>query len=455
MIQNIPSELVRIILSFYVQSWKDAIRFGSVCKTWKFEGDHSLIWLKGNLIFYAPQSYFTAMSTALGRVAGSVTSAGEIRSWTVFLFKDHVVVDHQLFLCNKYKIICIFSDEGITMQNGNTIHVSEQAYLVRQEFMRFFLDYHRLWLRYTRWINCLLPYRINISSDVTNKIVGVVFILQGIAAVLLSSIPDFPSSLSIQSHFGFICCYVAAFIYLVFAIDDIISAIVHSLKGPKDCNLNGELDFTQVWIILGMVSYLPGIMFSLVLLQCKFSLGLDGSNVLPYSYLSIPFWVFAFLSFLFEARGLYYKESTYFLVLLLIVIGVSIFPLTYTIATFYYFGSIGSLWYCLLPLIPLEGAAIYYAVLRVSSTYYLCRRFCRERFGGEMNEYHVKTLQLAWCLFKFISAWAMVGMIVYFNVGIGLNTMKLWEAFVLWIVFLMILQFHVVDQNSDSEYAWR
>ena len=54
---DLPAELIHVILSYTVHTFRDLIKFSTINKACKQISDYSLLWLQMNLVFYPPREY--------------------------------------------------------------------------------------------------------------------------------------------------------------------------------------------------------------------------------------------------------------------------------------------------------------------------------------------------------------------------------------------------------------
>jgi hypothetical protein len=494
-IQVLPTELFRIIFSYFVQSWQDAIRFGLICKEWKIIADHSFIWLKSPLEFYAPQSYYDVRYISKSRFsempAVSLREAGD-KYPDIQSLKCN---QERIYAANKYKIQFFISSNNLgdieindtsnsfqILAGNSTENIrdkgesryfssdnsTENATKVRAEFMKIFVRYHYLWDRQTK--------RIRLFAFLGNKLENmwkgpdiiytflILFVLEGVAIYLFSNISRNNFSLSIANHFGFICFYLILFVLMTIPLIRLTNCMLIGFQIPPQGNL--ELPISETvkgnLTLLGSVFYLIGMILTFVFLQITLS-----TSDFPYFLISIPLWCCALIKLILcflqiIPTGTVTMDDIIFLPPIL-----SAFPLMVTLVTIFFTNkhdlspptSMSSgllLWCTTLPIFPFEAMPLCFALYRTIQTFRLLR--------GDLlllNSPHPYCSCLTGVRVKLLArgcsltiVWLMVSVLVYLNVKIVEFSIELSVVLIAIILLIALGQLLWFPQQFDTDFFW-
>ena len=461
--QELPSELIRIIISYYTNEWNGLMKLATICHGWKLETDSSLIWCRHDYFtFYAPKKYFEIFY---------LSESYETHKQTHFIHNETLIYffDDQFiaFPSNNYKIFFYRTnrshsqspedDDQIIIRNE--IPSVERAIEIRKKFLHLFVEFHRLWDWYSKWILYLQPIQARLVKlrDITFTLVFffIALILMGLAAYLLSDLPNYPTSLSIPNHFGFACLYLNGLIYFLMFLLDLPAVILLVLKYPKNSDMKRKLEESPFFALVLYESSILSILCSLIMLEYQFS-----NNIHSYQYLSIPSWICCFIAW-FSAWIFYRSEFgtwKFWAVVFFLAIFIFSFPLAYTLGTLYYASStsisqqVSSLWSAMAPLIPFELFLFIISLLSIYDFLAYLKRFCfsvsnlsglpsssamdLKVFYGIPKTY----LQLFAITGKMITTCGMLVIIITINVLLTMNMMKLSWIFLLFISFFICFQ---------------
>jgi hypothetical protein len=159
-LQCFPSELLHMILKYSTNDFHCIIRFSAVCQQWKNVGDFTFLWLNCPLHFYCSQLYFETEIF----YGSDLIQAGD-RYFTKIRLDDPLPL---VIPSNKFKI-------EVSRYRGSTGCLNQdsripglkpfgEANRIRNDFMRIFAEYHRVWNWYGRWRPVLYRFDDRVSS---------------------------------------------------------------------------------------------------------------------------------------------------------------------------------------------------------------------------------------------------------------------------------------------------
>jgi hypothetical protein len=197
---QLPVELIRIILLFFAKDFRDLIKFSTLNQTCKFASDHSLLWMTSDLTFYSPKAYTKLLLGISGDdypIEGMILNMHSA-STNYFLSDSYRPVIKVMF--NRLK--------AVFYENRPLQERYEVSNHVRVWFMDYYINYHKLWRFHIRWRpvfnNFYLYYRL-LDQNMYN-ILGCFFALLCICLYLFSD--GFPrTSFSTNNQVGFALIY--------------------------------------------------------------------------------------------------------------------------------------------------------------------------------------------------------------------------------------------------------
>lgn len=364
---DLPSELIHIILSYYVNRFQELLIFGATNRNLKHLTNYSLLWLELDLAFYLPKRFLSIYYGVTSDVPVSEMIEEEIhRSDTGVLVVNSLDYFQKELNFPGVSKVCVSKKPLIDIHNlPNKESPYEYANRVRIWYLDIFNQYHRLWDLHCRWTPTFNSIRL------MSQKVGEYFFQYILIAIFFTSFSVYCFSnlnlcnsnnhqLTALNQVGFICIYMVFFIYLFLLITQTLSVIVDNLYY---IHISLKMSFTYKTIFgLDLMYYVFfGVFFSIILTQIK--LNYYNSCSSSYSSLSwvevtIPMWIFFTIGLITAVFGLfqmYYSSFERFLVAGSYAYCMYSLAISCTIAAYYYDnGETGfNLGYALIPVYPL------------------------------------------------------------------------------------------------------
>jgi hypothetical protein len=339
----------------------------------------------------------------------------------------------------------------------------ELAFKIREEFMKIFIQYHRLWDWYGKWILYLQrikDFEKNLSKKFSGYIYCICCVFLVLSIILLSKVPNVgEATLSLRDYLGFGCLYFTSIFFMHPILIDVVNSLLHELRYPIHRDLNHQKWVGLVCFSLASMIYCLGILFSIILFE--YQLATNDSDIFSIYYSSIPMLAVASLYFLLffilEGRS----EKPLLIEYILIFYILFALPITYLFITLYFTnphylfteetlsandGHPGLLVWCLtIPMIPFEFAYFYQIfIITYRETYDLWRNYLD---GLPIVDEASASSSIPWIPRKYLRLLAisiillcrtMDGLLILdLNIQLGMNTLQLSKVFV--IIGLLIL----------------
>lgn len=364
---DLPLEVLHFIITFLTKNdYGPILKFRTVCKYWKEIGENSLVWLECQLYIYPPPTYLTLIH------------AWRERSVTISI---SIVLHEEISIIRKIigQVLVVPEEEEDHMfdQQRSPILLTEEnrferANYISHHFLIKYRFYHQSWEQFVlfhQWLNGIRVYnKVWIESSILEITCVVNILILSIGAYLLSSISNYPTSLSLTEILGFCCLHWNIGFYLMNWIFYFIGCFGRDVSWDDEINILRpytifiKAAYTDEFIVL---LYLCALFATFLLLQC--SLSAENSSV-KYSYIILPFFcstIIAIITLL--GIGSYVRIVEVIGHVSLCSIFISVF-----VIGLYYDGSslsgISSVGYAFIPLFPLELFLLGTSVLYISQT---------------------------------------------------------------------------------------
>lgn len=364
---DLPLEVLYFIITFLTKNdYGPILKFRTVCKYWKEIGENSLVWLECQLYIYPPPTYLTLIHAWRER---SVTI-----SISIGLHEEISIIRK---IIGQVLVVPEEEEDHMFDQQRSPILLTEEnrferANYISHHFLIKYRFYHQSWEQFVlfhQWLNGIRVYnKVWIESSILEITCVVNILILSIGAYLLSSISNYPTSLSLTEILGFCCLHWNIGFYLMNWIFYFIGCFGRDVSWDDEINILRpytifiKAAYTDEFIVL---LYLCALFATFLLLQC--SLSAENSSV-KYSYIILPFFcstIIAIITLL--GIGSYVRIVEVIGHVSLCSIFISVF-----VIGLYYDGSslsgISSVGYAFIPLFPLELFLLGTSVLYISQT---------------------------------------------------------------------------------------
>jgi hypothetical protein len=364
--QDLPSDILHIILHYYANSISDIIRFSSICRECKETGSYSLLWLKYPLTVQYSREYlnFTFQFISYFKSVPKI----------VDIDLHDILSEDQLRNSNIKEIVVRFP-----LRTSKPSF--ELAHDIRQNYMRIFTQCQRYW--YERMQRYLFYEKIDkFCNEFVDSFYGIFCLVVGIlsqsfACYFFADFPQYPGSLTKRNRKGFVCLYFTAFLHVVLTLFWLEIKAFEFRKyyfGIKHRALEAirilSLPLTALLSLIGLI-------LTFFLLKMKFS----SSPQLQFAWISIPFWISSVFGLVLCRTHLSRIDPLSQRIFVLLT--VTAIPLTVLLAGLYFdryssshssFSS--SLGYVFIPLYPTQIALIIILFQTLHDSFLLWRQFC-------------------------------------------------------------------------------
>lgn len=280
---SIPNELFHLIIAYLTKdAFEPLLKFRTVCREWKEIADHSTVWLKCRLIIRPPKVYrelfppwqneevchsFHEEITSLRRYPPSIT-----------LIKEEISSP-------------IHSQE--ILHSSNTILTPfNEAYTISTAFLKYYRIYNQAWRRFLSIFHIFNVFEV-FFEKMNPILVMICFCLNTLILIvtifLISSITDYPTSLTLQEKIAFICIYWNLSSYLLSFLFHFVSVFAADLRCEVDLNILKPFSsilqqprYADAYLI---ILFTLALLASFALLQCSLS---SYRSVVKYSYIILP-----------------------------------------------------------------------------------------------------------------------------------------------------------------------
>ncbi len=337
----IPTELLHVIINYLTEKeYEPLLKFRTICREWKDIVEHSNVWLRGTLVVCAPKIFGQTFQS--------------IRNYEYQFQIDENITDLQIV----YATIIIAKNRYVQLQSQRetTSSVLAQSALAYDVFTRFLQKYRMIHLAWRRFYSFFQFFdyfdqvRDKAQSSTLFKVCVVISIaLLGVAAFLISSIPNHPLSLSLSEIFAFVCIYLHLWFCLIIAVVDCLGLLGQYIQEGIGINI------LQPYEIFLKSSYSDHFIIKIIIFTCFVSFvflqcSLSSENRIIYTSVSIPLLLSTII-----AIFIYLTESSHLTIEILlflcsIALSILLVGLYYDLPSH---GGISSLGLTLIPLFPL------------------------------------------------------------------------------------------------------
>jgi hypothetical protein len=243
-LDDLPDELVYIILVYFTGHYTGLIKFSVVCGKWKRVADRSMLWFSNRLIIRVPKSYMKGQAlkvnaTSLNEPLAIFENMGKIE-----------VFDKEFKLFYDYSGIQI-------LQNFALQHTPSNALKIRNWFVPFMVEQKRKWKWYSSWI----PFLLRIDNFIFtfrsyfNYMLLATITLLGIAIFSFHDVVFFDISITSQEpplkvdlsytpftywhHLGFLCLLAFQSVWIFQTLTDILYRICLYFFTMKEIVIGG------------------------------------------------------------------------------------------------------------------------------------------------------------------------------------------------------------------------
>jgi hypothetical protein len=205
--QDLPTDILHIILHYYATSISDIIRFSSICRECKEIGRYSLLWLKYPLTVKYSLEYLNFTFQFL-RYFNDGPQIVDVNL-------QDILSQEQLRNINIKEIVI-----GFPLRTGKPPF--ELAHDIRQNYMRIFTQCRRYW--YERMQRYHFYEKIDkFCNEFVDSFYGFFCLVVGIlsqsfACYFFSDFPQYSGPLTKRNRKGFICLYFTAFLYFILCL---------------------------------------------------------------------------------------------------------------------------------------------------------------------------------------------------------------------------------------------
>jgi hypothetical protein len=453
-----------MILKYSTNDFREIIRFSAVCQQWKNVGDYTFLWFTCPLYFYSSRLYFET-ETMYG---SNLIHAGD-------RYSEKIRLDDPLPLVipsNKFKIEVSRSRGPTACVNQDSripgLKPFQEANRYRTDFMKIFVEYHRLWNWYGRWKPFLKQIDDRLSwlreyYALFSFIAGIA--LTSLSVYLLDDLPNYnEGDLSLANHFGFGCLYLVISLYIILFLLEALHSFYFQVKYPPKYNLNSPIQLRHISVELGVTSIMLGMVISLALFHIKLSSG-NNNRLFMFSFIPLPLWFFCLLSFglaMFHFNDFFPLKPIVKCLTVIGIIALFSIPLTFSLLALYYdspttthFG-MSSPWLATIPLIPNEICVFLLVLYSLWGSIILWKEYFVENIPI-VSHYAPDCLcmprrfaRLLANFFRTASAVFMLLLVIYFNIGMAEKETSLVDGVVAWVLFVLTFQFMVYCLMYDD-----
>eukprot|EP01040_Poterioochromonas_malhamensis_P012348 gene12348-13500_t len=313
---QVPSELYHLILSYYTNKCKTILLLRVLSKSWKEITEHSLLWLECPLQFSAPRAWILPSRSGV---------------FTLPLYSDY-----QASLQSTFRTILIdrgnqVNESEVTDVTRNPFHPflrnipnrHQQAYDIAQYYLRVYTFYHKNWWKYHRLASRLTAnydnLRVYLPIYMTcSKIIGTLLLaLSSYFLMYLSieSVTSWKTILGFMFIFLYLLLYLIGFIFQ--AYQKILSHYLYTLIQDNITSFEFYMNIELVleMIIEDILMTLFIIELILVILLIYIKLIYIHNITFLWVYTTIPLWIFPMIIIILMLKYLQTKiEGIHFVV---------------------------------------------------------------------------------------------------------------------------------------------
>lgn len=374
-LQELPPELLQIILCYYTNSLSGLFLFRTTCIQCFQAVEVSLLWLTADLSFYPPRDYIP------NQILGFPYSNASIQMFDSFTYWS--ISEKITLKPPKY------STQRKAISEIQSINYSQEILKIKEFTFKVIRKYNELWHWRIKWQRIVSKIHIFFHT-LTSGTIGFLirafaFIGSILSVYFISKTPNFPhgKNQTIHGQLGFFFLYFVGISLTIWILKLLIDKIHHLIKFAPGNDLESPIITIQN-LMLPLIYFFVdlGIFFTIIFTQIKFSLPVTSS--FPYIYLSLPLWIFWGIAFTLiishwsffqnpKSRLSFAWNSMYLMIAV---------PSTITYFALFYDqqlpSSSFSLVYGILPILPLQIGGMYWLPIRIRDCYRLGRTFFLE-----------------------------------------------------------------------------
>lgn len=281
---SLPNELFHLIIAYLAKDQFDPLlKFRTICRDWKEIADHSTIWLKCRLIICPPKVYRELFppwqnEEICHSLHEEITSLR--RYPPISLIREDISSP-------------IHSQERLHSSNTTptTLEPFNEAYTISTAFLKYYRIYNHAWRRFLSIYHIFNTFEV-FFEKISPILVLICFCLNTLILIatilLISSITDYPTSLTIKEKIAFICIYWNLSSYLLSFLFHFVRVFADDLRCEIDLNILKPYTVLQqpryadAYLI---ILFTLALLATFALLQCSLS---SYRSVIKYSYIILP-----------------------------------------------------------------------------------------------------------------------------------------------------------------------
>jgi hypothetical protein len=284
----LPNELYYLILEFVAEDFEDILKFKSICKSWKFIGETSPLWLRIPLRVYCPWKYFKAIRASRYQNVDNFIDIPKKEAIDRFYpgnsYSQTISLGDPLVYTKVFRFDA--KRERITNSENK---VTENAKLIHDIFIDIYGTYNQKWTNYAGWLafatklkrryHEILVYFIVLPTMALNTAISFLCIY------LFQDYSLTSTHQSLQVKLGFFGLYLFLFLYVLCEILGIGQSYLGNVFRSTELRLHfrWEIMFPDIMLV---TLFIGGI-FSLVLWNLKACY----SQEIEWTFISIPGWI--------------------------------------------------------------------------------------------------------------------------------------------------------------------
>jgi hypothetical protein len=306
-----PTEIFYSILEFYTSSLKGLMTFKTICKSWKYIGETSIIWLSCKLMFSAPMIYHMyCYEDEYAETDEHILSVGTIES-----------------KFRRVTIVKIETSPHSELVSGLPLLDQSKAY--HDCFLANLRGYNMAWKSYASWTRFSDRMRDILGPLLAQAIVCahcVGPLASVLSAYLLQNL-SFSSKLTLAQQMGFFCRYLILVLYLFRHIVGWMWLTAADLCTPTSY-LEIHVDWKQYLPSMIPSTLLIGLFATVILIHLKFT----SCPEIPWIITTIPLWVMILLRIvliiLIRLTGTHWTEGVRYPAFVCFLLILTVLPLT-------------------------------------------------------------------------------------------------------------------------------